>query len=736
MRNQAFAEKRCINMKRKTLSIFLIAVLLFSCIQFSFAADTASGTTLRLSKTEGTVKVANKNDKILSLLADMKLFNGYRVSTDLASYAYVSLDSSKSVKLDAQSKASIKESGKKLELQLSAGKLFFNVAKPLDTDETLNIRTSTMVTGVRGTAGWFESWSATQSVLYILEGEVTVVSVNRETGVTWTVTARAGEAVISTITIGEDGSENVELSVIAFHEDTVPGFVRVAVREDPELQRRISENSPLSVPLIIGDADVRLASDQRKAQENWKGIRLIVAGQTNEVVDPFFKQDQTVAGGGGLTGSVTLTGAIPYADVVTALSGFRDVTIANGSSTSLGPSDTINISSGQNMINDGAIYGSLGSNLTISGTFTNNGMISGLTSISNYSTSSFYNNGIGEIYVESIVNGSATHPGRMILSGTTVQVNIDIMNEAGSTMQIDALNVQLDNITNHGTLEMEGVDVSGQIENSGTITMQHTNLNASTDAPALVMTGGTMTVAGDSTFMTSSPGGLVIQMSGGTIDFGGAGIFAVADDAIALELNGGAFNHLYGGITGDGDRAVGVKMTEGTLTISDNTGLGALGFPSAIALDYYGGTLNFSSDSGFNTNDGASAFVMNSGSCTLNANWFSQCSGTAIINNGGALTLSGGTAEISTLPFIRNLAGTINLGNCLLSYTGSDTQPMIENAGTLRFSAGSTGKIQRTNEETIVSNTGSGSFLNSNGDPHSNQPQNDGTYFCLINETP
>ena len=100
------------------------------------AADTASGADLRLTATEGTVTLKNSSGKTLSVRDNMKLYSGYVLSTSAKSYAYVTLDSTKVVKLDASTKVEIRKSGSKLELLVSAGKLFFNVKAPLSSGES------------------------------------------------------------------------------------------------------------------------------------------------------------------------------------------------------------------------------------------------------------------------------------------------------------------------------------------------------------------------------------------------------------------------------------------------------------------------------------------------------------------------------------------------------------------------------------------------------------------------
>lgn len=90
-------------------------------------ADTATGTTLRLTRVEGTVGLVNQNGRDVSIREDMKLYSGYTVTTDKASYAYISLDDTKAIKLDASTSVEIRKSGKKLQVLLNAGELFFSM---------------------------------------------------------------------------------------------------------------------------------------------------------------------------------------------------------------------------------------------------------------------------------------------------------------------------------------------------------------------------------------------------------------------------------------------------------------------------------------------------------------------------------------------------------------------------------------------------------------------------------
>ena len=84
----------------------------------------------------------------------------------------------------------IKKSGKKLEVSLTSGQIYFNVTEPLKVDESLNIRTSTMVTGIRGSFGWVNL-----TRMGLMHGHVTLTCTNPETGETRVTEVYTGEKV-------------------------------------------------------------------------------------------------------------------------------------------------------------------------------------------------------------------------------------------------------------------------------------------------------------------------------------------------------------------------------------------------------------------------------------------------------------------------------------------------------------------------------------------------------------
>lgn len=160
--------------------------------------DRVSASTIRLSKTEGTVEVSSAG-KRMSILEEMRLHSGYTVTTGEKSYAGISLDDEKAVKLDALSEAEVRKKGKKLELLINSGSLLCDVKRPLERDETLNIRTSTMITGIRGTVLYVRVIDEFTTLLYMLEGSALVQGINPVTGDIESMTIMTGQCAEVTV---------------------------------------------------------------------------------------------------------------------------------------------------------------------------------------------------------------------------------------------------------------------------------------------------------------------------------------------------------------------------------------------------------------------------------------------------------------------------------------------------------------------------------------------------------
>ncbi len=209
----------------------------------------AAAASMFLRKTEGAVAVADAEGAEVAPKENLGLYSGYTVGTEAASYAWIDLDRAKLAKLDENSASVITQDGKNLSVEVTSGSLFFNVSEPLAEDETMEIRSSSMIVGIRGTCGWVEVPDAQHMNVYLLEGTVSVTAGES------TATVNAGEAAALTA----DGG----IEVSAFTALDVPDFVTAELREDEALAEAVSEASGLdaSGSLQSAYADVFLQAE-------------------------------------------------------------------------------------------------------------------------------------------------------------------------------------------------------------------------------------------------------------------------------------------------------------------------------------------------------------------------------------------------------------------------------------------------------------------------------------------
>lgn len=623
---------------KKTLSILMALLLLWSLALPAAAAETAAAATLRLEKAEGTVKVSNASGKSVTVTDGMRLYSGYTIATEKNSYAYVSLDSTKAVKLDASSKAEVRKSGKKLELNAVSGSLFFNVTAPVDKDESLNIRTSTMVTGVRGTSGWVVVIDRFTSSVHLLEGTLTVTSSEPATGQMRQATITSGQTATATLKGLAQAGRQMSLTVTNLQEKQVPGFVAVEVEKDPALQQKIAAKSRLSIPAIIGNAWARLENEQASAnaadQNIQKDLNKIAAVGTNQVFTG--QQEETGGSGGGSSGGSSNTPPVDppvdppeeptnptmtldsptAAELKAALEtpGVTNVTVTNAGTNDLS-TESYAVSSGQTLdIQSGTLTVGAGQTLTVAsgGTFSNRGT--------------------------TVVSGTATVSGSADNSGTITVTSLNSLHVEGSLTNTGDIRV--------GTAAQPGLlDISGTLNSSGSILIvgsasKVVNSGTFTNSGAFGSDAGSNTVSGDGIFVTtgtytdtrSDKLYAMVQRSDGSVPYLGSAAAMSWYSDTTVTLTGAANGMLSSSaVTASGavldlnghTASISAPLSvQGGLTIRDSAGGGVLSASSG-AIEVAGGSL------------------------TLQSGTVSTQDGTAIAVSSGSAAIAGGTVEVS-----------------------------------------------------------------------------------------
>ncbi len=194
------------------------------------AVTSADATNMRLEKIVGSVVVKNEQGEEITSSEGMRLNSGYEIITSELSFAYISLDDDKALKLDENSDAKIENDSKNLLITLIDGYLYYNVTKPLEDDEIMNITTSNMITGIRGTQGYVGTYienELQQSVSALVSGMVTINAIEEDGELLLTSLIKEYEIAY----YDYDEQEN-HLRVDVLVENDIPEFVKAEIYDD------------------------------------------------------------------------------------------------------------------------------------------------------------------------------------------------------------------------------------------------------------------------------------------------------------------------------------------------------------------------------------------------------------------------------------------------------------------------------------------------------------------------
>lgn len=364
--------------KRRLAAALLALAVVLSCVPPGLAvSDTAA--TMRLSKTEGTVSVSNSSGKNISVIKNMRLYNGYQLESGEESYAWADLDSAKLVKLDAVSQASIRKSGKKLEILLDSGNLFLNVSQPLEDDESLNIRTSTIVVGVRGTSAIVEVQDRSTVRVLMLEGRSELSVADPVTGQVKTETVAGGESATCVVYPQDRAGDKCEIIRGKTKEEDVRGFVLEELARNPELTQAIFQETGLDLRDVTReDAQKRLAEDQKLTRQQLAEIEKAQSAQNTgaaasslwakPAVQPSGGSGGSGSSGGSITqpSSVTLPSGASAAEITAALAAYDIVTVDGV--CKLNETEGLTVPGGKTLNVNGDLYVASGASLRVDGT--------------------------------------------------------------------------------------------------------------------------------------------------------------------------------------------------------------------------------------------------------------------------------------------------------------------------------------------------------------------------------
>ena len=235
--------------KKIIICVVAVLVLLTALILFLYNRSRITATTMRILRLEGEVTLTD-NGKDKSVKENLRLNSGNALSTAVESLVSIGLDDVKIVTLDQLSRAIFNQNGRKLDLELTDGSLFFEVQKPLEDDETMDIKTSTMIVGIRGTSGWV-SVDGEHEQLIVTDGKVHVIGINPVTGEVKEIDVSAGERI--TVYLYNDRKvDSIEFKLEKITERELPEFLLERLRENRTLLDKVCRETGWDKPWILG----------------------------------------------------------------------------------------------------------------------------------------------------------------------------------------------------------------------------------------------------------------------------------------------------------------------------------------------------------------------------------------------------------------------------------------------------------------------------------------------------
>ena len=239
------------NHRSAFVSFVLLLLALALCLVPAGAEDSYEAGTMRLLRYGGSVEILDPAGAPRFVLENVRFASGESLRTGEDGSASVGLDDSKIVTLDAATRVQFVQEDSHIRLNLAEGALFLDVQKGLDENEGLDIQTTTMTVGIRGTivfvsAGTGEGGAA-RSALGVLEGTAEV-SYSDADGARRLMPVPAGNR-IELAAAGDAAAAPVVTPLTA---EDIAGFVAETVLADPELARRVEQGSPQGPALLTG----------------------------------------------------------------------------------------------------------------------------------------------------------------------------------------------------------------------------------------------------------------------------------------------------------------------------------------------------------------------------------------------------------------------------------------------------------------------------------------------------
>ena len=254
------------NRIKKLLVLCIVAVVVIALAVAGILLSRRMAVSMRILRLEGDVRLQTEDGSSRTVTNNLRLQSGNALITAAESLASIGLDKTKIVTLQENSSAEVLRQGKWLQLHLMEGSLFFQVNKALADDETFDIRTATMIVGIRGTSGYVSVDDEGRESLVVTDGHVQVVGTNPVTGEKKRVNVGAGQK-IKVYLYNDRPVDSIEFELGEATPEDLPRKVLEIISEDGELLDRICVGADWDPNEILAAAEQEPDTEQGQNQE-------------------------------------------------------------------------------------------------------------------------------------------------------------------------------------------------------------------------------------------------------------------------------------------------------------------------------------------------------------------------------------------------------------------------------------------------------------------------------------
>ena len=333
-------------MKKRNLLSSLAVLIAALLLCAGASAESVEADTIRFLRAEGEVTIYNPAGQPRFAVANARFGSGEAIETGEDGYAAISLDDTKIVSLDKETRLEFVREGSHMKLTVVRGMIFVDVSEKLDENESLDIETTTLMVGIRGTMIAAGVQPGKMEQVMLLEGKTEITYLDAD-GTQRQMMLSSGEML---------SSKGAAVPAVSpMKRDDIPVFVRKEISQAPERMERAREAG------IYGLIEEKPADDtgngqhEEERRDDWvyPGQVILTAASATKYYDgePLSRTDDVLVSGLPPEFSILVTSIGSQTEPGTSLNSIAGYAIVDGEGREVNDRFNVRTVNGQLTVN-------------------------------------------------------------------------------------------------------------------------------------------------------------------------------------------------------------------------------------------------------------------------------------------------------------------------------------------------------------------------------------------------